>query len=162
MSGIDLWHCSAQRETAMSPFRLAWLARALVIAGLVPQSVIVAAQRTRPHDGCAEAILGAYNYLTFAGNYTGPDYCQNQLKVDSINAAFRVYCLEADLEASVVHLDTLCQHQVAPISEWVYDPAEVTKLRVVEFGEYRRKFDKVPVAVMISAAFYDRSYRTLV
>ncbi|KAH8646640.1 hypothetical protein BX600DRAFT_555619 [Xylariales sp. PMI_506] len=133
---------------------------AIVLLALLGASS-VSALATKSPESCAEGVIGAYNYITFAGNYTGPDYCQNQLKVDSINAAFRVHCSPQHLQASIDVIDKICEGQVLPVSEWVSDPSEVAKLRVVDYGEFRRKIDRLTEPVMISETFYDRAFRTI-
>ena len=121
-----------------------------------------AASKTADLQECAGAVQLAYNYLTFAGNNTGPDYCSNQLKVDSIHASFTLRCDSRDLQVSVDLLNSYCADQALPPSTWVSDPAKVAELRVVEYGEYARKVDKITEPVLVSEAFHDRARRTLV
>lgn len=149
------------RHLAMSTRwpRISSLALGILLLAACPVSAL---DGITPQQACAQAVMTAYNYLSFVGNYTGQDFCQNPLKVDSINAAFTVHCSPRDVQTSVHLLDTFCQHHALPASDWVYDPIKVSQLKVVEFGDFRRKFDRLSEPVMISEAFYDRSFRTLV
>lgn len=122
------------------------------------------------NERCVTAVYTALGYVSFTGEPAVGMWnirCQNSLMVTSVYAATEKYCEKDEQSAGLGQLNSYCQRlthrQLLPrknVAENLTDE-NVREMRVVEFQELSRS-DKVDYPVLVSAAFYGRTFNTIV
>lgn len=145
-----------------------WCHTVLTTALLV--QTVHAASILPKNERCVTAAYTALNYLSFEGEPTTGFWqtrCQNCLKVTSIYAAAEIYCNEDEKTAGFAQLDALCRSsaniELLPRHTVAENLTEekIKHLEVVDFWTPPR--DEIfGSPVLISSAYYDRVFRTIV
>lgn len=141
----------------------------MFMTALLVQTVYTASILPK-NERCVTAVYTALNYLSFEGEPTTGLWqtrCQNCLKVTSIYAAAEIYCEEEERIAGVAQLDNLCRSsanvELSPRQTVAENLTEekIKQMDIVEFQEIPRT-DVLGSPVLISPAYYDRVFRTIV
>lgn len=135
------------------------LAQRLYAASFIPKN-----------ERCVTAVYTALNYISFTGEPTAglwQSRCQNRLKVTSIYAAADIYCEDDERLSGFAQLNRLCREKAniellsrQTVAENLTDE-RIRHMKVVEFHEIPRS-ELLDYLVMVSPAYYDRTFRTIV
>ena len=131
---------------------------------------LVASNIIPPDERCVTAIYNAYDYISFAGSPPAGFWgtrCLNPLKVTSIYASTEVHCSSSAQAAGLSQLATLCR-QVAHLELIPRDKLatnltsdQIQRMRVVDYEEISRH-QRIDAPVILSSAYYSRTFQTIV
>jgi hypothetical protein len=119
---------------------------------------------------CLDAVYEALSDLSFEGSSADAYWestCQNPLKVGTIYASATRYCTEYEIIAGATLLNQYCTEygevELLPYSDFKANLSEeyINSLRVIDYEEIPAT-ENVTAVVLISATYFDASFRTVV